>query len=151
MGSVLVVKILNNHQADRIRLNGNDGPEKGLISSNEPRTPQQSWFMGKKSLSRHAARTSTGAPLPICCDLMAPTSNTRWSRRLVPVVSEVCTGGYGAGRFRDSSARGAERLVGCSAAGAGVRVGEETLLERVENRPAIRLFYDRCASTTALA
>ena len=68
-----------------------------------------------------------------------------------PVVSEVCTGGYGAGGFRDSSARGAEWLVGCSAAGAGVRVGEETLLERVENRPAIRLFYDRCASTTALA
>ena len=83
MGSVLVVKILNNHQADRIRLIGIDGPEKGLISSNEPRTPPQSWFMGKKSLSRHAARTSTGAPLPICCDLMAPTSNTRWSRRLV--------------------------------------------------------------------
>jgi endonuclease YncB( thermonuclease family) len=41
MGSVLVVKILNNHQADRIRLNGIDGPEKGLISSNEPRTPPQ--------------------------------------------------------------------------------------------------------------
>jgi endonuclease YncB( thermonuclease family) len=111
MGSVLVVKILNNHQADRIRLNGIDGPEKGRVSANEPRTPPQSWFMGKKPLSRHAARTSMGAPLPICCDLMAPASITRWSRRLVLVVSKVCAGGYSAGRVGESSRRGQERLV----------------------------------------
>jgi hypothetical protein len=86
MGSVLVVKILNNHQADRIRLNDIDGPEKGRVSANEPRTPPQSWFMGKKPLSRHAARASMGTPLPICCYLMAPASITRWSRRLVQVV-----------------------------------------------------------------
>ena len=48
MGSVLVVKTLNNHQADRMRLNGIDGPEKGRISANEPRTPPQSWFYGKE-------------------------------------------------------------------------------------------------------
>jgi endonuclease YncB( thermonuclease family) len=39
MGSVLVVKLLNNHQADRIRLKGIDGPEKGRVSANETRTP----------------------------------------------------------------------------------------------------------------
>jgi len=110
MGSVLVVKILNNHQADRIRLNG-DGPEKGRVSVNEPRTPPQSWLMGKKPLSRHAARTSTGAPLPICCYLMAPASITRWSRRLVLVVSKVCAGGYSAERVGESSRRGQERLM----------------------------------------
>lgn len=111
MGSVLVVKILNNHQADRMRLNGIDGPEKGQVSVNEPRTPPQSWFMGKKPLSRHAARTSMGPPMPICCYLMAPTSITCWSRRLVLVVSKVCVGGYSAGRVGESSRRGQESLV----------------------------------------
>ena len=44
---------------------------------------------------------------------------------LVLVVSEVCTGGYGAGRARDRSAEGEERLVGRSAADAAVGVAEK--------------------------
>jgi len=42
----------------------------------------------------------------------------------VLVVSEVCAGGYGAGRAREQSARGPERLVGRSAPGAAVGVEE---------------------------
>jgi hypothetical protein len=43
----------------------------------------------------------------------------------VLVVSEVCAGRYGAGRVREGNARGTERLVGLSAAGAAVGVAEE--------------------------
>jgi len=39
------------------------------------------------------------------------------------VVSEVCAGGCGAGRARNRSARGEERLMGWSAAGAAVGSG----------------------------
>ena len=41
------------------------------------------------------------------------------------VVSKICAGGYGAGRARERSARGQERVVGRSAAGAAVGVAEE--------------------------
>lgn len=40
------------------------------------------------------------------------------------VVSEVCAGGYGAGRVGEVSTRGKEGLVGCSAAHAAVGVAE---------------------------
>jgi hypothetical protein len=46
------------------------------------------------------------------------------SKGLVLVVSEVCARGYGARRVRARSARGAERTVGRSAAGAAVGVAE---------------------------
>jgi len=44
--------------------------------------------------------------------------------RLVLVVSEICARGYDAGRARAGGGRGAERLVGRSAAGAAVGVAE---------------------------
>ena len=44
---------------------------------------------------------------------------------LVLVVPEVCAGGHGAGRVRNRSPRGEERLVGRSAAVAAVGVAEE--------------------------
>jgi len=46
----------------------------------------------------------------------------------VLVVSEVCAGRYGAGRVGKGSARGEERLVGRSTAGAAVGVAEENPL-----------------------
>jgi hypothetical protein len=41
------------------------------------------------------------------------------------VVSEVCAGGYGAGRVREQSPRGEERLVAQTAAGATVGMEEK--------------------------
>ena len=41
------------------------------------------------------------------------------------VVSEICSGRYGAGRAREGSARGTERLMGGSASGAAAGVEEE--------------------------
>ncbi len=45
---------------------------------------------------------------------------------LVLVVLAVCARGYGAGRAREGSERGQERLVGGSASGAAVGVAEAT-------------------------
>jgi hypothetical protein len=48
-------------------------------------------------------------------------------RRLVLVVSEICAGGYGAGRARKGSTSCQERVVGRSAAGAPVGVAQEKM------------------------
>jgi len=51
-----------------------------------------------------------------------PRQSSARQTRLVLVVSEVCAGRYGAGRTREGSTRGEERLVGWSAAGPAVVV-----------------------------
>ena len=59
------------------------------------------------------------------------------------MVSEVCARGYRAGRARKKSERGAERVVGQSAAGAAVRVEEE---EITLGGQSYFLALTRCAS-----
>lgn len=52
------------------------------------------------------------------------------------MVSEVCAGGYGAGRVGEGSARSEERLVGRSAAGAAMGV-EEAKIKALRSREMV--------------
>jgi hypothetical protein len=49
-------------------------------AANDLSKQPQNWAMGRKSRSRHLAKTSTGGPLPTYFCPMAPTSITRWSK-----------------------------------------------------------------------
>jgi hypothetical protein len=98
-----------------------------------PSKPRQHSCTGKKSSFRLTASTSTGAPLPMCSCLMAPTSTTRWSKTAVAGGIGNMRQGYGAGRVGEGSTRGAERLVGRSAASAAVGVAETTQVVFLDN------------------
>jgi hypothetical protein len=57
----------------------------------------------RKSLSRRMASTSTGAPLPMCSYLMHKCQPNTRRRRLVLVVSEVCSQEYRISEAREAS------------------------------------------------
>ncbi len=59
-------------------------------------------------------------------DVLEASNGRLGQRRLVLVVSEVCAGGYGAGRVREGRTRSEERPVGRSAAAAAVGVVAHT-------------------------
>jgi hypothetical protein len=91
------IEVLHNTRAERIRFNGIDCPEKGT-RHNCRRAPTR-W---------HQRQSHAG------------------SRQLVLMVSEVCTKGYHTGAARAVGARGQERFVGGSAAGAALGVATVT-------------------------
>lgn len=59
---------------------------------------------------------------------------SRVSQKLLVVVSEVCAGGFGAGRVEARSAKGEERLVGRFASNAAV--GEAEKEQNIDGRTA---------------
>ena len=67
------------------------------------------------------------------------------------VVREICTGEYGAGRVGERSARGDERFVGRSAAGAAVGVAEKVAKRAGNCRLCDRYSYLSTVATSLLA
>jgi len=73
------IEVLHNGNAKHIRLNAIDCPEKGQAFGKRAKQAASelvSWSTGRKSRFKHAARTSTGAPLPMWSCRMGPTSIT---------------------------------------------------------------------------
>jgi hypothetical protein len=71
--------------------------------------------------TRACLGATSGLERAITCYSQSLTGQTR----LVLVVSEICTGGYGAGGVGEGCTRGKERLVGRSTPNAAVGVAEE--------------------------
>jgi endonuclease YncB( thermonuclease family) len=73
------IEVLHNGNAKRIRLNAIDCPEKGQAFGKRAKQAASelvSWSTGRKSRFKHAARTSTGVPLPMWSCRMGSTSIT---------------------------------------------------------------------------